>query len=60
MKGVYVGRGGVFRTLTFRAVMSGMGEYTFECEHLPGFYLAVERNIDPDRLFLKRSSSILS
>ena len=55
LQGVYVGRGGVFRTLTFRAVLAGVGEYTLECENLPGYYLAVDKGINSDgRPFLAR------
>lgn len=46
MLGVYVGRGGVRRTITFQAKLSGIGEYTFEADSMSGWYLTVDYNIN--------------
>jgi hypothetical protein len=58
---VYVGRGGKQRTLTFLAQLSGAGEYIFESEALPGYYLTVDLTVNADgRPFLAESWGIQS
>jgi len=59
--GLYVGRGGKKRTLTFIAQLSGPGEYVFESEALPGYYLTVDRTVNADgRPFLAESWGTLT
>lgn len=41
-QGIYVGKGGYHRTLSFLAVSSGAGEYTFESTCWPGYFLTVD------------------
>ena len=52
VKGMYIGRGGAECALKFIARVSDAGEYNFESTWLPGFYLAVDDNIDYGRPFL--------
>ena len=49
---MYIGRGGAECALKFIARVSDAGEYNFESTWLPGFYLAVDDNIDYGRPFL--------
>jgi hypothetical protein len=42
--------------LTFLAILSGEGEYVFESEALPGYYLTVDKSVHDDgRPFLAES-----